>query len=112
MLPRVIHWYTKVLPFLGPYQSASYLDGIAVYYRGEIYSFMDSEMAQKTGAFYMIDMASSKRFEGWPLDSLSINKETGMYFVEGRVVASKENIIKGQYEKIIIDFLKKSLHAE
>ena len=25
---------------------------------------------------------------------------------------SKENIIKGQYEKNIIDFLKKSLHAE
>ena len=73
---------------------------------------MDSEMAQKTGAFYMIDMASPKRFEGWPLDSLSINKETGVYFVEGREVASKENIIKGQYEKNIIDFLKKSLHAE
>ena len=27
MLPRVIHWYTKVLPFLGPYQAISTLLG-------------------------------------------------------------------------------------
>ena len=43
---------------------------------------MDPEVAQKTGVFYMIDAASPKRFEGWPLDSLSINKETGVYFVD------------------------------
>ena len=103
---EMIKYYSELIGELGGKVSAYYLDGIAVYYRGEIYSFMDSEMAQKTGAFYMIDMASPKRFEGWPLDSLSINKETGVYFVEGREVASKENIIKGQYEKIIIDFLK------
>lgn len=103
---EMIKYYSELIGELGGKVSAYYLDGIAVYYRGEIYSFMDSEMAQKTGAFYMIDMASPKRFEGWPLDSLSINKETGVYFVEGRVVASKENIIKGQYEKNIIDFLK------
>ena len=30
----------------------------------------------------MIGKASSKRFEGWPLDSLSMNKETGKYFGE------------------------------
>ena len=103
---EMIKYYSELIGELGGKVSAYYLDGIAVYYHGEIYSFMDSEMAQKTGAFYMIDMASPKRFEGWPLDSLSINKETGVYFVEGRVVASKENIIKGQYEKNIIDFLK------
>ena len=101
---EMIKYYSELIGELGGNVSAYYLDGIAVYYRGEIYSFMDSEMAQKTGAFYMIDMSSPKRFEGWPLDSLSINKETGVYFVEGREVASKENIIKGQYEKNIIDF--------
>ena len=60
----------------------------------------------------MIDKASSKRFEGWPLDSLSINKETGKYFVDGTVGESKDNIIKGQYEKSIVDFLLKSLHIQ
>ena len=58
----------------------------------------------------MIDKASSKRFEGWPLDSLSINKENGKYFVDGSIEESKENIIKDQYQKIVVDFLIKSLH--
>ena len=57
----------------------------------------------------MIDKASSKRFEGWPLDSLSINKENGKYFVDGSIEESKENIIKDQYQKSVVDFLIKSL---
>ena len=73
---------------------------------------MDNEAAQKTGVFDMIDKASSKRFEGWPLDSLSINKETGKYFVDGTVGESKDNIIKDQYEKSIVDFLLKSLYVD
>lgn len=97
---------------LGGKVTAYYLDGIAVYNHGVISSFMDNEAAQKTGVFDMIDKASSKRFEGWPLDSLSINKETGKYFVDGTVGESKDNIIKGQYEKSIVDFLLKSLHVD
>lgn len=107
---EMIEYYSKLISELGGKVSAYYLDGIAVYNKGKIFSFMDPEAAQKTGVFYMIDAASPKRFEGWPLDSLSINKETGVYFVDGRVIESKENIIKGQYEKSIVDFLKKSLH--
>lgn len=109
---EMIEYYSGLIGELGGKVSAYYLDGIAVYNHGEIYSFMDPVTAQKTGAFYMIEKASPKRFEGWPLDSLSVNKETGVYFVEGRVVDCKENIIKGQYEKSIVDFLKKSLHIE
>ena len=58
----------------------------------------------------MIDKASSKRFEGWPLDSLSIDNETGKYFVDGSIEESKENIIKDQYQKSVVDFLIQSLH--
>ena len=60
----------------------------------------------------MIDKASDKRFEGWPLDSLSINKDTGKYFVDGRVLESKENIIRGEYETKIITFLKQALQIK
>ena len=88
------------------------LDGIAVYNHGVISSFMDNEAAQKTGVFDMIDKASSKRFEGWPLDSLSIDNETGKYFVDGSIGESKDNIIKDQYEKSIVDFLLKSLYVD
>ena len=82
---------------------------VAVYNNGKISSFMDIESAKNIGAFYMIDKASSKRFEGWPLDSLSISKETGKYFVDGSDTESKENIIYGEYEKRIVDFLKDAL---
>lgn len=107
---EMIDYYSKLIDTLGGKVSAYYLDGIAVYYHGTIYSFMDADEAKKTGSFYMIGKASSKRFEGWPLDSLSRNKETGQYFVDGSMEESKENIIKDEYEKRIVDFLTKSLH--
>ncbi len=109
---EMIAYYSKLIAKLGGKVTAYYLDGIAVYNHGVISSFMDNEATQKTGVFDMIDKASSKRFEGWPLASLSINKETGKYFVDGIVDESKDNIIKGQYEKSIVDFLLKSLHVD
>lgn len=107
---EMIDYYSKLITGLGAKVTAYYLDGIAVYNQGVISSFMDNMAAQKNGSFYMIDKASSKRFEGWPLDSLSINKENGKYFVDGSIEESKENIIKDQYEKSVVDFLIKSLH--
>ena len=55
---------------------------------------------QKMGSFYMIEKASEKRFEGWPLDSLSINKENGKHFVDGSSGESKENIIKDPHYSV------------
>ena len=107
---EMIDYYSKLITGLGGKVTAYYLDGIAVYNHGVISSFMDNMAAQKNGLFYMIDKASSKRFEGWPLDSLSINKENGKYFVDGSIEESKENIIKDQYQKSVVDFLIKSLH--
>lgn len=106
---EMIDYYSRLIGTLGGKVSAYYLDGIAVYHHGKITSFMDEDAAKKTGSFYMIAKASEKRFEGWPLDSLSINKETDKYFVDGSIEGSKENIIKDQYAKSIVDFLKKSL---
>ena len=106
---EMIDYYSRLIGTLGGKVSAYYLDGIAVYHHGEITSFMDEDAAKKTGSFYMIAKASEKRFEGWPLDSLSINKETDKYFVDGSIEGSKENIIKDQYAKSIVDFLKESL---
>ena len=106
---EMIEYYSGLIESLGGKVSAYYLDGIAVYYKGNISSFMDVKTAQETSSFDMIDKPSPLRFPGWPLDSLSINRETGLYFVEAKVNKSKENIIKGDYEKRIVDFLKSSL---
>jgi len=106
---EMIDYYSKLVSELGGKVNAFYLDGIAVYNKGKIHSYMDADMAKSTGTFYMIDKASPNRFEGWPLDSLSVNRRTGKYFVDGREKESKENIIFGEYEKRIIDFLSQSL---
>jgi len=106
---EMIDYYSKLVSELGGKVNAFYLDGIAVYNKGKIHSYMDADMAKSTGTFYMIDKASPSRFEGWPLDSLSVNRRTGKYFVDGREKESKENIIFGEYEKRIIDFLSQSL---
>lgn len=108
---EMIDYYSKLIGELGGKVSAYYLDGIAVYNHGKICSFMDADAARKIGSFYMIEKVSEKRFEGWPLDSLSINKENGKYFVDGSIDESKENIIKDQYERSVVDFLVTSLNA-
>lgn len=106
---EMIDYYSKLIAALGGKVTAYYLDGIAVYDHGVISSLMDQKAAQKSGAFYMIAQASPKRFEGWPLDSLSINQATGQYFVDGSMEESKGNIINDEYEKRIVDFLLKAL---
>lgn len=106
---EMIEYYSKLVERLGGKVSAYYLDGIAVYNKGMVSSFMDVEASKEIGSFYMIDKASPKRFEGWPLDSLSISKETGKYFVDGSDTNSKENIIYGEYKKRVIQFLKESI---
>ena len=106
---QMIEYYSKLIKELGGRVSAFYLDGIAVYNHGEIYSFMEKENARKTG-FDMIDKAAPKYFPGWPLNSLSINRETRKYFGDEKDTNSKENIFAKQYKKQIVNFLKKALN--
>ena len=105
---EMIDYYAKLAAALGGKVTAYYLDGIAVYNQGKISSFMDEKMAKETGSFYMVEKPSEKRQEGWPLDSLSKYKDNDNYFVDNGN-ESKENIIIGDYEKQIIEFLKVAL---
>ena len=112
---EMIEYYSKLIESLGGKVSAFYLDGIAVYNKGNIFSFiMDIEDA-KLNSFYMVDTPSDKRHAGWPLDSLSLNKNTLTYFVEkGNNLLDKtdEQIMIGQYRIKVINFLKDALGLE
>lgn len=110
---EMIAYYSKLIAKLGGRVTAYYLDGIAVYNHGVISSFMDNEAAQKTGVFDMIDKASSKRFEGWPLGfCYQLITKLANILIDGSIGESKDNIIKDQYEKSIVDFLLKSLYVD
>lgn len=108
----MIKYYSDLVHSLGGKVLAYYLDGIAVYNKGEIYSFMENSEATRASAFYMVDTPSDKRHEGWPLDSLSLNVNTVTYFVDkgdNKYDTTKENIMLGEYRKRLIQFLKDAL---
>lgn len=111
----MIKYYSGLVHSLGGKVLAYYLDGVAVYNKGKIHSFMENSEASKSSAFYMVETPSDKRHEGWPLDSLSLNRNTMTYFVDkgnNKYDTCEENIMLGEYRKRLITFLKDSLGIE
>ena len=110
-----IEYYSSLVHELGGKVLAYYMDGIAVYNKGKVYTFMETGEANRVSAFYMVDTPSPERQAGWPLNSLSINRNTLDYFVDGgnnKYDPVREDIMIGEYRKRVIDFLKKSLELE
>ena len=105
---EMISYYTGLIRTLGGKVEAFYLDGVAVLCSKQIYTFMDQESALQK-SFYMVDTPSEKRREGWPLDSLSINKKTGSYFVDHRDSES-DNIVTDEYRDRLRAFLCNALN--
>ena len=109
---EMITYYSNLVHLLGGKVLAYYLDGIAVYNKGKVYSFMEGRESARLSGFYMVDEPSKNRHEGWPLDSLSLNRNTMIYFVDkGNNVYDKveENIMIGEYRKRLIRFLQEAL---
>lgn len=108
---EMIAYYSALVHSLGGKILAYYLDGIAVYCKGKISSFMESPDEVQTAMFYMIDRPSEKRQPGWPLDSISLDRETLTYFVDDESDGdfTGENIIVGEYRHRLITFLKAAL---
>lgn len=107
---EMIDYYSTLIRSLGGKVLAYYLDGIAVYRQGQIESFLDER--GKLAAFYMVDRPSPNRTPGWPLDSLSVNRNTLTYFTEhGNNIydSVEEQIIVGEYRHRVIAFLKQAL---
>ncbi|MCM1221056.1 MAG: hypothetical protein NC548_41895 [Lachnospiraceae bacterium] len=112
---EMIAYYSGLIGTLGGKVLAYYLDGIAVYNCGKIYSYMENSEAAKRNAFYMVDQPSVRRHPGWPLDSISLNKDTLTYFVDegnNKRDTAKENVITGQYQERLRKFLEKSLEMK
>ena len=107
---EMIAYYSQLIRELGGKVLAYYLDGIAVCREGEILSFLDER--GKAAAFYMVDTPSVKRHPGWPLDSLSLNRNTMTYFTDhGNNIYDdvQEQIMVGKYRRRVIAFLEQAL---
>lgn len=111
---EMIAYYSSLVHSLGGKVLAYYLDGIAVYNKGRLSSFMEKNKAAKERvfSFYMVDTPAEKRHAGWPLDSLSLDKDTLTYFVDDKndnYDTSKENAVWITYHKQLIQFLGDAL---
>ena len=109
---EMISYYAGLVHSLGGRVLAYYLDGVAVYNRGSIFTFMENSQVTRLAAFYMVDTPTEKRHEGWPLDSISLNRNTLTYFVEAgnnQYDNVDEQIMIGEYRSRVISFLKESL---
>lgn len=107
---EMIQYYSALMHELGGRRLAYYVDGIAVYRHGKIESFLDEQ--GKLAAFYMVEEPSRNRHPGWPLDSLSVNRNTMTYFVDhGNNIYDRveEQIMVGEYRQRVVDFLKRAL---
>ena len=107
---KMIEYYSALVAELGGRVLAYYLDGIAVYREGQIQSYLEQQ--GKAAAFYMVEKRSPNRHPGWPLDSLSVNRNTMTYFVEhGNNIydSVEEQIMVGEYRRRVVEFLKCAL---
>jgi len=109
---EMIRHYSALARSLGGKALAYYMDGVGVYNRGKLYTFIEDREVARESAFYMVDTPSSRRQEGWPLNSLSLNRNTLTYFSEAgnnRYDTTEESVIIGNYRKRMIAFLKEAL---
>jgi len=107
---EMIEYYSALISELGGKTLAYYVDGIAVYRNGKIESYLDEQ--GKAAAFYMVDTPSPNRHPGWPLDSLSLNRNTMTYFTDhGNNIYDdvEEQIMVGEYRRRVVNFLKSAL---
>lgn len=111
---EMIEYYSNFVHSLGGKMLAAYCDAFAVYDCGKVYSYMDDPLQLKDSAFYMVDVPSKERNVGWPLDSLSVNKDTLKYFSESRndiLFKTNDDFVIKENTRRLIDFLKNVLES-
>lgn len=107
---EMIEYYSALIAELGGKTLAYYLDGIAVCREGNVTSCLDEQ--GKAAAFYMVDKPSVNRHPGWPLDSLSLNRNALTYFTDHSNCIcddAQEQIMVGEYRQRVVSFLKRAL---
>ena len=78
---EMIAYYVQLVHSLGGKIHAYYMDAMALYIGGALHDFAATREEAEDWAFDMVDVPSVWRREGWPLDSLSIEKD-GHYFLD------------------------------
>lgn len=75
----MIAYYASLVRTLGGRVRCNYVDGMAVWVNGQLHTLLDD---REEGAFFMVDAVHPKRHPGWPLDSISVDPVTNLYYVD------------------------------
>ncbi len=82
--------YAAIAKGLGGRAVARYRNAICLIMRdGEIYEYFGEDIAST--AFYIVDAPHAKRVEGFPLDCLSVDIQTGKYYYDKAESRSSED---------------------
>lgn len=77
---EMIAYYAALVHTLGGRCRCAYVDGYAACNHGKIQTFLHDKGDAED--FYMVDAVHPDRIPGWPLDSLSVEMDTGRYSAE------------------------------
>ena len=78
---EMIAYYAQLVHSLGGKVRAYYMDAMALSIGGQLHDFVATREEVQDWAFDMVDVPCVWRREGWPLDSLSLEKD-GRYFLD------------------------------
>lgn len=109
---QMIEYYSALAHSAGGRLTGYYLDACAVWNSGRLTSFMKMGENIECGVFYMVDKPSKLRHEGWPLDSISLDRHSGRYFVDDGNAdenTEEEKRIIAEYNNSLLLFLTGSL---
>ena len=103
---QMIAYYAQLAHELGGRAMAYYLDGFAMQADGAIHTFAATREEARANAFYMLDQPCAKRREGWPLDSLSVDRDgTSFLAPERKVVPQMKFGYKERLKAFILEKL-------
>ena len=103
--------YTALAHSLGGKITCWYQDAYAVCNHGAVHGFMDDGLVNDVYSFFMVDTPHPKRNPGWPLDSISIRRSNGKYFVESEQQAADavSEVLMKDYRRRLLAFYEESL---
>lgn len=99
---EMIEYYTNLVKEYGEKQEAKWIYGMVIYNGNE-----KRELSWSKGGFYFVSKPSLKRNPGYPLDSISIDIESGKYFVDMEKSEKEQN--KDVSVDNVINFIVESI---
>lgn len=112
---EMLAYYSSLAHQLGGRMTCCYLDGYGICNCGQVSGFMnEAGPLLDAYSFYVVDKPHPVRTPGWPLDSISINPHTGLYFTESREHhrTAVEEVLHKSYKAQLLAFCAEQLGLE